>query len=236
MRFLVDPAAVRVDAAAWVFLAIVCVLLPIGALRQHRRLSVSAERPTRMQIYASAVATHAGFLLVVWAVTRVDHIDLLPPYRLTVGHLLIGIAALVLGMLPMLDRFQRDDLIARERVRLIAPRSPREFAAFYGVSATAGIAEELAYRGLLFTLLSALFHAWWPAAVVASAAFGIVHLFQGWKSAGIAALMGLREHIVVGLTGSLLVAIVVHTLHDAITGTVVGRRALREEAAALAVS
>jgi hypothetical protein len=102
----------------------------------------------------------------------------------------------------------------------------------------------LTNRGLLFTLLAALVARWVPgtgawvawvawvaAALLASALFGVVHLFQGWKSAGIAALMGLREHIVVGLTGTLFVAMVVHALHDAIAGTVIGIRARREAAA-----
>ena len=96
---------------------------------------------------------------------------------------------------------------------------------------SAGVAEELAYRGLLFTLLSALLGGWWIPALIASAAFGIVHLFQGWKSAGIAGVMGLGGHIVVGLTGSLFVAIVVHMLHDAIGGTVIAARARRAEEA-----
>ena len=64
-----------------------------------------------------------------------------------------------------------------------------------------------------------------------AALFGIVHLFQGWKSAGIAALIGLRDQIVVGLTGTLFVAIVIHTLHDVITGSVVAVRAAAEETA-----
>ena len=236
MRFLVDPAHVRLDAAGWLFLVIICVLLPLGALRQHRRLTAESDQPTRTRIYASAIATHAAFLLMVWWVVRDQNLQLLPAYRPALAHLAIGLGALALGLLPVLERFRLHDPVAGERVRLIAPRTPREFGFFYLLSMTAGIAEELTYRGLLFTLLAALLRSWWLAAIVAAAAFGIVHLFQGWKSAGIAGLMGLREHIVVGLTGSIFVAIVVHTLHDAVAGTVIGMRARREEAAALAIS
>ena len=64
-----------------------------------------------------------------------------------------------------------------------------------------------------------------------NAAFGIVHLFQGWRSAGLVVLVALRDHIVVGLTGTLFVAIVVHMLHDAIFGTVSSRRVRRDERA-----
>jgi hypothetical protein len=40
--------------------------------------------------------------------------------------------------------------------------------------------------------------------------------------------MGLLAQIVVGLTGTLIVAIVVHALHDAIAGTAISIRARRE--------
>jgi hypothetical protein len=46
-----------------------------------------------------------------------------------------------------------------------------------------------------------------------------------------AGLMGLLQHIVIGLTGSLFVAIIVHMLHDAITGTVFAARVRRAEEA-----
>lgn len=235
MRFLVDPSHVRLDAAAWVFLVIVCVLLPLGVVRQHRRLTTATLDVTRMRIYASAIGTHAIFLVMVWVVTRTGRLDLMPPYQPSALHLVIGLVALALGLLPLLGRFRLNDPVALERTRLIAPRTGREFVVFYLVSITAGVAEELTYRGLLFTLLSAL-SGWWMAALVASAVFGIVHLFQGWKSAGIAALMGLREQLVVGFTGTLWIAIAVHALHDAIAGTVIAVRARREEGAALAVS
>lgn len=237
MRFLVDPSQVRLDAPAWIFLVVVCVLLPLVVVRQHRHLAAETLQLSRMRLYASAIGTHAAFLVMVWVVTRTGgRLDLTPPYQPTTFHVVIGLVALAIGLLPILERFQLDDPVVQERTRLIAPRSGREFAVFYLVSLTAGVAEEVAYRGLLFTLLAALLGGWWMPALLASGVFGIVHLFQGWKGAGIAALMGLREQLVVGFTGTLLIAIVVHVLHDAIAGTVIAVRARREEGAALAVS
>ena len=229
MLFLVDPSRVALDGAGWFFLVVVCVLLPLGALRQHRALAGSSERPSRSRIYASAIATHVVFLLMVWAVAHMARLSFFPPYHLTPLHLLIGLIALAIGLLPILERFRIQDSVAEERTRLIAPRTGREFPFFYLLCVTAGIAEELTYRGLLFTLLTVVVGGWWGAAIVSASAFGIVHLFQGWKAVGIATLMGLREQIVVGLTGTLLIAIVVHALHDAVAGTVIGLRAQHEE-------
>jgi membrane protease YdiL (CAAX protease family) len=238
MRCLVDPAAVRLGAVAWACLVVICVLLPLSALRMHRRLAAGTLEITRTRIYASAIGTHAIFLLMVWAVTRTERLDLLSPYRPTTLHIVIGVIALAIGLVPVIERFNLSDAIARDRTQLIAPRTSKEFGVFYVLSITAGVAEELTFRGLLFTLLAALVIGWLPAAgawafaaLIASLVFGIVHMFQGWKSAGIAALMGLREQLVVGLTGTLVIAIVVHALHDLIAGTVIGLRARAEEPA-----
>ena len=173
--------------------------------------------------------TQAILLLSAWLVLRGQAFTLFPPYRYSPWHVVVGLLALALGLLPLLERLRLTDRDIEARTRMIAPRPGRELAIFYGVSVAAGVAEELTYRGLLFTLVASLTASWWAAALATAALFGVVHLFQGWKGAGIASLMGLREQLVVGLTGTLLVAIMVHVLHDAIAGTVIGRRARREE-------
>ena len=223
MRFLVDPAVLTPGLGSLLFLLLLCVVVPIAAVRQHRMLARETVTISRLRIYASGVTTHAVLLVLSWLVVLEQRIDLLPSYRPTGLHALLGLAALAIGVLPVLR--SRTDRVAQERTRLIAPRTAREFAAFYLLSGTAGIAEELAYRGILFALLSALTGSWWIAAVLAAAFFGVAHLFQGVKSAGLAALMGLRDHIVVGITGTLWIAIIVHVVHDVIAGTVIGLQA-----------
>jgi membrane protease YdiL (CAAX protease family) len=237
MRFVVDPPLIEFGALSWFFLIAVGVVLPGVVLLQHRQDRGVVQAP-RAQLYTTAFATHAALVLIVWGVARAEKLDFFPSYRLTPLHVTIGLLALAIGLLPALERFQVKDPVVRERTRLIAPRTPREFCAFYALSITAGIAEEVAIRGLLFTLIAALLWsflspgaAWVVAAVVAAGIFGIIHLFQGWKGAGIAALMGLREQIVVGLTGTLYVAIAVHMVHDIIAGTVIGIKARAEDSA-----
>src|SRR2546430_10587904 len=149
MRFLVDPAPMALGPTAWVFLTLMCVGLPLAALRQHRRLAAGTLRPTRAAIYQSAFATHAMFLLLVWVVVRGERLDLFPAYHVTPFHVAVGLIALAAGLVPLLTPFRRSDPVARERVRLIAPRTPREFAIFYLVCVSAGVIEELTFRGLL---------------------------------------------------------------------------------------
>lgn len=234
MQFLVDPARVSVTIGGWLFLAVLCIVLPLGALRQHKRMEAAALKVSRWRIYASGVTTHLMLLILVFAAARDSGIALLRPYHVEGWHVAFGAVALAPGLLLLLKRFRREDPVARERLLLIAPRTPGELTAFYGLSISAGVIEELAYRGMLFTLLATLLHSWWLAAIVASIAFGMVHLFQGWRSAGIAGLIALRDHIVVGVTGTLFVAMVVHALHDIISGTVIARRAREADVAAQA--
>jgi membrane protease YdiL (CAAX protease family) len=229
MRFLVDPAAITPGFASVLFLLVLCVALPVAAVRQHRMLASQPVAISRLRIYASGVATHAVLLLLAWLVVLEQRIDLLPPYHLSAVHALVGLAALGVGIVPFLR--SRADRIARERTESIAPRTPREFGAFYLLSGTAGIAEELAYRGVLFTLLSAITGSWWVAALLSAVCFGIAHLFQGVRSAGLASLIGLRDHVVVGITGTLWVAIAVHIAHDMIAGTIIGLQGRSKRAA-----
>lgn len=234
MHFLADPFGVRPGAASIAFLVAVCVLLPLGAIRQHRHLARDedlARKLSRPRIYASAIATHAVLLALVWAVVREQRLDLFPDFRPTALYAIVAIVALGLGLLPALERFRIRDAVAEERTRLIAPRTPRERALFAGVAISAGISEQMAYRGVLFTLLAALFDSWWIGAGMAAAAFGVAHSFQGWKSAGIAALIGLRDQVVVGLTATLVYAMVIHAIHDIVIGAVIAGRVRRQEAA-----
>lgn len=231
MHYLVEPGLLRPGLVSWLFLAVVGLLLPLAALHQHGRMTAGAPSPDRLHLYASVIATHVMLLVMAWAVIREQQVNFVPAYRATPLHVVIGLLALAIGLLPLMDRFSRQDPIAKARTRLIAPRTPKEHGLFYVVCLGAGVAEELTYRAVLFTLVARVFAGggWWIAAVITAAAFGIVHLFQGWRSAGIATLMGLREQIVIGLTGTLFIAIVVHILHDAIAGTVIAMRVRREE-------
>jgi len=230
MRYVADPALVRWGTGPWLYLVILGALLPAIAIAQQRVMQ-SPKPPSRRELYASAIATHGLLLLLAWLVLRGQDFGLFPAYAFAPWHALVALAALALGFIPLVERLKLEDAEIRKRTRLIAPTSRGEHAFFYVVSATAGVSEEVAYRGLLFTIVASAVGSWAGAALITAVLFGIVHVFQGWKGAGVAALMGLREQLVVGLTGSLVIAIVVHALHDAIAGTVIARRARGEEVA-----
>ena len=98
------------------------------------------------------------------------------------------LTALVIGALVMLARSAVHSEQGRRRtsesiasVRALVPRTATEKRWFDAMSGTAGIEEELVYRGFLFAYLAA----WLPGApaavfiVLAGLVFGLGHLYQG---------------------------------------------------------
>jgi len=103
------------------------------------------------------------------------------------------------------------------RLALIAPRSPREYRWFVGLSATAGVCEELLYRGMLLTSLTAVIGLW-PAVVLSSLIFGLGHAYQGVGGVLKTSLAGLVAAGIVLATGSLYVTMIMHAVLDMTQG------------------
>lgn len=214
----------------WAFAVLLSILLPIVAYRQHRAMTTGTlAPPTRPVLYLSALATHLLLLVGVVACILADQLWLFPSFTFDARNILTAGAALAIGLLLLIERLRISDAVARERTRLIAPRSPREYAMFCGLAVSAGIVEQLAYRGVLFSFLFWYTGSFPVAATLAAVPFGLVHLFQGWRSAIVVIVIALRDQILVALTGTLVFAIVIHIIHDVIAGTVLMRRVRREE-------
>ena len=107
----------------------------------------------------------------------------------------------------------RKQLESQPNVRMILPATVREARAFAGVSITAGICEEVLYRGYLLWYLQSL--GLGPGAVVvAIVAFGITHAFQGIRGMVGTGVMGAVFMGLYLLTGSLVAPIVFHATVD----------------------
>jgi membrane protease YdiL (CAAX protease family) len=103
----------------------------------------------------------------------------------------------------------------------LLPRSRRErwlFALL--VAPTAGIAEEVLFRGIALGRLGALLGSPWPAALLTALAFALCHAYQGPLGLARAALLGLVLAAPPVLGASLWPAIAAHTLLDLLGGLV----------------
>src|SRR3954466_442622 len=96
-------------------------------------------------------------------------------------------------------------------VAFLLPHSSAERRWFWLLSLTAGVCEEVLYRGFLTWVASAYLGA--PAGIaIAVAAFGVAHAYQGGRGILKTGAVGLVMSLIVVATGWLIPAMVVHAL------------------------
>jgi membrane protease YdiL (CAAX protease family) len=137
---------------------------------------------------------------------------------LAIGPLL-GWTVFVVASAVMLYAFGRHFGLRESRLlHELLPRSPRERAAFVGLSITAGVCEEFVFRGFLVPALTVGLGSVAPAAVISSAVFGILHSYQRAAGAARAGLLGVALAVPFLYTGSLLPSMIAHTTIDLLGG------------------
>ncbi|HSR69884.1 MAG TPA: type II CAAX endopeptidase family protein [Acidobacteriota bacterium] len=113
------------------------------------------------------------------------------------------------------------------------PRNSKEQSAFNMLSVTAGICEEILYRGVLLAVLAAAIGTW-PAVVVSSAVFGLGHLYQGLPGVLRTGAVGLVFALLTVFSGSLLTAVILHITMDVTSGRIMAEAIKAEESAGAA--
>jgi CAAX protease family protein len=122
----------------------------------------------------------------------------------------------------------RKQLASQPSVRVILPANAREMRVFGALAITAGICEEVLYRGYLFWYL----RSFWPGAAAAIAAvviFGVAHLYQGGRGIILTSIAGGAAMGLYLLTGSLIAPILVHAVLDLANGFMAYRALLSAE-------
>jgi len=138
-----------------------------------------------------------------------------------------GVAACVLILLQMaavLRSPEKLDEVRRQAGDMcgIAPQSTKEKRVFALLAITAGICEEILFRGLLMAALAEVAGTW-PAVVLSTAIFGLGHAYQGWKGIGKTAAAGLVMALLAVGSGSLFVPILLHAVGDLTSGHMLGK-------------
>jgi membrane protease YdiL (CAAX protease family) len=115
---------------------------------------------------------------------------------------------------------------AKARVRkaagpleLLLPHTTTEFRWFVAVAITAGVCEELLYRGYFIWTLAPML-GWWGAAAIGSACFGLLHAYQGRGGIVRTGLVGVAMAGLVTITRSIYPAMALHALIDIGSGLV----------------
>jgi len=96
----------------------------------------------------------------------------------------------------------------------LIPVSRRERGWYAAVAVSAGIGEELVFRGFFLRLLNDLGLDGLALVVVAGVIFGLAHVCQGVAGVLMTTVIGILLGLIYIATGSLLVAMLVHALMD----------------------
>lgn len=118
-----------------------------------------------------------------------------------------------------LDAAQLDRLRPRvASLEFLMPHTQAEYRWFVLLSLTAGVCEELLYRGYLTWLVAA--YVGLPAGIaIAVIAFGVAHAYQGLAGILKTGIVGLVMSLIVVSGGSLVPAMLMHFLVDYAAGT-----------------
>lgn len=134
-----------------------------------------------------------------------------------VGLGLTGLQAAKVGRDPDMRADIRSQI---DRFAFWLPRTSRQLRWFNGVALSAGLNEEILYRGFLIWYLQHWMGAI-PALLVSSAVFGLAHSYQGLSNAPRAAFIGLWMGIIYLVTGALWLAMATHFFFDVIAGRMI---------------
>ena len=100
------------------------------------------------------------------------------------------------------------------------PQTKPELRRFSWTSLTAGICEEIIFRGFLLWYLSQIMPVW-AAVVVSSIIFGLAHTYQGFSGVIRVFAIGLGFGVLYAATGSIWIPIVAHILVDVLQGWII---------------
>jgi membrane protease YdiL (CAAX protease family) len=218
----VDEAAALPGFGGWFHLVFFGLLIPWAAWKSRHRLE-RGPLPPRPKHFLAVIVQLSLFLFISLWVARAEGIDLTRLPR--PGWAPWGLAAVLLaaGIVLMKPRWRKGVERRERKLHLFMPRNGRERALWFGVSAAAGLSEEVTYRGVMFVVLAGVTGSAVMAAVIASVIFGVSHVVQGWQSVVIVVGIALALHGLVAVSGSLLPAIVIHAVYDAVAGLAYGR-------------
>jgi membrane protease YdiL (CAAX protease family) len=204
--------------------AYLTLVLPVVGRSRYRLLQQSADidPDLRSAAYSSSIrrqwAMVALALIVLFvAGAPLEDLGLRPSDRL-LPELLPGLALLVLlGVLLALGLrlWPAGRTRVLRPVAALLPVTAAERRSFVGVAVTAGIAEEVVFRGFLLVYLTdVLSMPVGPAMLVSAVLFGLAHAYQGPVGVLLTGLAGYWLAGLYVLTGSLLLPIVLHALVD----------------------
>jgi len=211
---------------------IIAIVYPIAGLFGFRRLLrrvAAGESVNRSELYRNTMVGHWTLLLIcmaIWAGAARPWsalglgLQLDPRFAIAAILTVLGIVVLLMQVREVKSATQKQlDRIRKRfgKLSLIIPQNGNELARFYGLSITAGIVEEILWRGFLIWYLSQ-FMPLWGAALVSIIGFGLAHAYQGVANLPPIIAVGAVFTGLYLLTGSIWLPVILHAAVDILQG------------------
>jgi CAAX protease family protein len=149
----------------------------------------------------------------------------------------LGVGATIFMIWQMVTVIGNSEKLEQARKEIgdlgeMSPQSARELRLFSALAVTAGVCEEILYRGVLLGALAPLTGTW-QAIILSSVIFGLGHAYQGMAGVAKTALVGLTMALLTVFSGSLFVAILLHIVIDLTSGRIMAAAQEKETGANL---
>lgn len=204
------------------------VAVPIWDHFETKRLKTSSDPRVKIQSYQKTVGwlwagSVVACLVLGLRTVLTIHRDAGEASWLPESGFIIGFmgAALVALFLPIFLMVQSETTRARiakslEKLNFILPKTAEERRWFVLVAITAGVCEEMLYRGFFIQYFRELPFAIGliGALILSSCVFGFAHLYQGVVGIVQTTILGAIFGLIFIVTGSLLLPMVLHALID----------------------
>ncbi len=211
---------------------IIAIVYPIAGFIGFRRLLrrvAAGESVNRSQLYRNTIIGHWTLLsmcMATWtgaarpwtALGFGLQLDLM--FAFGVALTIVGIAVLFMQLRQVKSATQEEINGFKERfgkLSIILPQNSNELARFYGLSITAGIVEEILWRGFLIWYLGQ-FMPLWAAALVSIVGFGLAHAYQGIAHLPQITAVGAAFTGLYLLSGSIWLPVILHAAVDILQG------------------
>ena len=222
-------AAPELHPAPRAMTALLVGVLPAFSVLQAQTVARLAVLPSRAQMYASTIIGLWVLTLATALAATQAHIDprLLgvsplpwPGFFVWLAFALASVGALVIA-------FKAFGLAETPMLQHLIPQTRSDKLIYVLVCLTAGICEELVFRGFLIATLRAATGSVGLAVLLAAGAFGVAHAHQDVPGALRATLLGLVLSVPLLVTGSLYPGIAAHATIDLVAGLWLSKWLLR---------
>ncbi len=219
------------DPFAIIVLVYLTIGIPLLGVWENRRLvrRVTAGQPNaRLVSYRWTIIMQWASVLVLLVSWFVDGRTMAPLFMtINIGGWQwvaagAGGVASVLLIVQTLRAVNDPTELAKIREKIgdlefLLPRGTQEMRVFTVLALTAGICEEIIYRGVLMAVAISVIGPW-PAVAATSVIFGLGHCYQGTGGILKTTVVGLVLAFLTLMSGSLLPAILLHAVIDLTSG------------------